>query len=71
MEYESGLPWVTSVGWHIYAVRAKDEGLEIRCSNVGSEKEKKWEIGIYSEIPYFPKESIHQKVLERLKIKEK
>ncbi len=40
---------------------------------MGSEKEKRSEITIYSKSPYFPeepiynKEYIHQKVLERLK----
>jgi len=58
--------WVNLSGWRIRAVRDKDEDLSIDC-NVPEKKEKRAEIWIQSGIPYFPKESIHQKVLERLK----
>ncbi len=66
MGYEITPPWVTSFGWQIDAVMGKDEGLRVNCW-LENRSEKKWNLSIYSGIPYFPKERIHLKALERLK----
>jgi hypothetical protein len=69
-EIDRTWPWVSLSGWQIDAVGDdKDDRLRVNCgSNL---REAKWMLGIYSRIPYFPKERIHQKALERLKIQAK